>query len=119
MHTSDPAPSTASTSAHQQSGTTTLTVLGFTLLALPTLHLLLVPLGIMNITGAREWAEATYDPLSLNVLTAIVLLTPGYLCLLVALRREPSRTRLIGAALAPSLVLLYAIAAITYTLLTL
>ncbi|WP_326503863.1 hypothetical protein [Rothia nasimurium] len=65
MHTSDPAPSTASTSAHQQGGTKTLTVLGFILLALPTLHLLLVPLGFMNINGAREWGEATYTLLTL------------------------------------------------------
>ncbi|WP_237207634.1 hypothetical protein [Rothia nasimurium] len=42
--------------------------------------------------------------------------TPGYFCLLAALRRAPSIPRLIAAVTAPTLVLLYALFAVYYYL---
>ena len=101
------------TTAPQPTGAaTTLTIVGVVLLLAPLAHLLAVPLGLLGVPVAKDWVELSYDPFSANILLAIVALVPGYFCLLAALRRAPSIPRLIAAATAPTLVLLYALFAV-------
>ncbi|WP_237205096.1 hypothetical protein [Rothia nasimurium] len=107
FHTTDPRSTGAAT---------TLTIIGVVLLLTPVAHLLAVPLGLLGVPVAKEWVAYSYDPFSANILLAIVALAPGYFCLLAVLRRAPSIPRLIAAATAPTLVLLYALFAVYYYL---
>lgn len=107
FHTANPQPTGAATA---------LTIIGAVLLLAPVAHLLAVPLGVLGMPVAKEWVAYSYDPFSANILLAIVALAPGYFCLLAALRRTPSIPRLIAAATAPTLVLLYALFAVYYYL---
>ena len=99
---------------HNAKSATVLTAIGVVLLLAPVAHLLAVPLGLLGVPVAKEWVAYSYDPFSANILLAIVALAPGYFCLLAALRRAPSISRLIAAATAPTLVLLYALFAVYY-----
>ena len=101
---------------HSARSATALTAIGAVLLLAPVTHLLAVPLGLLGVPVAKEWVAYSYDPFSANILLAIVALAPGYFCLLAALRRIPSTPRLIAAATAPTLVLLYALFAVYYYL---
>lgn len=101
---------------HNARSATILTATGAVLLLAPVAHLLAVPLGLLGVPVAKEWVAYSYDPFSANILLAIVALAPGYFCLLAALRRAPSRSRLVAAATAPTLVLLYALFAVYYYL---
>lgn len=101
---------------HSAKSATILTAIGVVLLLAPVAHLLAVPLGLLGAPVAKDWVELSYDPFGANILLAIVALAPGYFCLLAALRRAPSIPRLIAAATAPTLVLLYALFAVYYYL---
>lgn len=101
---------------HNARSATVLTVVGIILILAPVAHLITVPLGTLGVPVAKEWAAYSYDPFSANILLAIVALAPVYFCLLAALRRAPSVPRLIAAATAPTLVLLYALFAAYYYL---
>lgn len=101
---------------HSAKSATVLTAIGAVLILAPVAHLLAVPLGFLGVPVAKDWVAYSYDPFSTNILLAIVALAPGYFCLLAALRRAPSRSRLVAAATAPTLVLLYALFAVYYYL---
>lgn len=109
-HTHSPHPS----NPHNARSATVLTVVGVILLLAPVAHLIAVPLGMLGVPVAEEWAAYSYDPFSANILLAIVALAPGYFCLLAALHRAPLRSRLVTAIIAPMLVLTYAVAASLY-----
>lgn len=101
---------------HNARSATILTATGAVLLLAPVAHLLAVPLGLLGVPVAKDWVELSYDPFGANIILAIMALAPGYFCLLAALRRTPSIPRLIAAATAPTLVLLYALFAVYYYL---
>ncbi|WP_237221335.1 hypothetical protein [Rothia nasimurium] len=109
-HTHGPHPS----HPHNARSATVLTVVGIILLLAPVAHLIAVPLGMLGVPVAKEWAAYSYDPFSANILLAIVALAPGYFCLLAAFHRAPLRSRLVTAIIAPMLVLTYAVAASLY-----
>lgn len=103
-----------SANPHRAKSATVLAVTGAVLLLAPVAHLLAVPLGMLGVPVAKEWAAYSYDPFSANILLAIVALAPGYFCLLAAFHRAPLRSRLVTAIIAPMLVLTYAVAASLY-----
>lgn len=90
---------------------TWLVILGVLLLLPPLFHLIVFVLGMFDLPLAYQWFAIVNDPFGVLLLLSAGALVPGFACLVLALRRAPSRTRLILASIAPSIMALYGVVA--------